>query len=804
MSRISATIRITIGLALLAVTALLAADGFGLVPDARRETIRGRAVLCESVAVHCSTLVGIGNIDAAESGLKALVDRNEDVLSAALRRQDGSTLVEVGQHAQNWQKLRDGRSTASQMLVPIYRGSRPWGTVEIRFEPIESAGWTDLLGHPLLRLVTFFAIGCFGVFFMYLRKMLQHLDPSKVIPDRVRAALDALAEGLVVVDQKERIVLANEAFAKRIGESSKKLQGRLLTRFEWSMDASNLEEQASHGFPWSRAIETGSPQLGEMLRLSSGSRELDLLVNASPVLGEKHSKARGALVTFEDVTPLKEKQAELTRMLQLLDASREEVRRHNKELQILATYDPLTQCMNRRSFFEQFESHWEKAQADGDDLAVIMIDIDHFKLFNDNHGHAFGDRVLKHVAGVVKDRLEAQQLACRFGGEEFCVLLPDATVEFAAEAAESLRQAIAVEEVDGARVTVSLGVSSRKLGAKTSEELLEQADKCLYVSKRSGRNRVSLWSEIPHDVEVDEQSAPRGESASVGDSISAQGLAALVATLNYRDPETADHSRRVADLAVAAAAVEGSLSLSEIRLMEVAALLHDIGKIGIPDAVLHKASPLSEVEWETMNSYGAIGVEIVNAAFGNDHLTRILQTYRAWFGGHPDDPAMPRGDEIPLPARLIALADAYDSMVSARAYRRGTSSEAAVSELKKCAGSQFDPRLVEIFSRAIECSYDESAEDQSALQTTPTAIGSAVERLAEACQRNDLTTVRALAGHLVKVARSSGADQIAETAGNLEGVLESEPELEKIFLLTDQMLELSRKHLLAPGVSEQA
>lgn len=793
MARISATIRITIGLALLAVTALLAADSLGLVPDARRAAVEGRVALSESVAVHCSTLVGLGNIEGAEAGLKTLVARNDDVLSAALRREDGSILVEAGNHSGAWEPLTGGHSTDSQMMVPIYSGHKPWGAVEVRFKPIIQAGWGEWLGHPLIRLVAFFAIGCFGVFFFYLRKMLQHLDPSKVIPDRVREALDALAEGLVVIDQKERIVLANQAFATRVDECPKKLQGTALRRLPWKTDGDE-GQAASPTHPWSRAISSGEPQLGQMLRLANDRQEFVLLVNATPVLNEEKKGARGALVTFEDVTPLREKQAELVRSLAMLNASREEVRRQNEELKILATSDPLTQCLNRRSFFERFEKCWNKAQARDDELAVVMIDIDHFKSFNDNYGHAFGDRVLKHVSSVLRDRLQTDQLVCRFGGEEFCVLMPNASIEQAAQIAESLRREIEQQRVDDACVTASMGVSSRKDGAGTTEELLEQADKSLYVSKRSGRNRVTLWGDVPDDVEIaDSPPSRNGPDAVESAPISAEGVAALVSTLNYRDPQTAEHSRRVADLAVAAAAVDGRMSVSDVRLLEIAALLHDVGKIGVPDSILLKATPLSDEEWEIMNSYGVIGVEIVHAAFRNDELTRVLETYRAWFGGDPAHPDLPRREEIPLSARLIAIADAFDSMVSDRVYRAGVPMEQAIAELRQGAGSQFDPELVEIFVSTLKPQSPSSRRhEQDCHPPAFTELRSSIERLADACKRRDLATVNALAGRLARMADKQGIAVIAEKAAVLESLVHKEPDLVRVVSLTCELLDICR------------
>ena len=249
---------------MLAVTALLAADTLGLLPDETQTKIRARAALCESVAVHCSIMAGKADMRGIHTSIEALVKRNPNVLSAALRRSDGRIVVEIDEHVSNWNLPAGSRSTSSQMYVPIFRGNQKWGTVEVRFSKIKSASWMNLLHHPLAKLVMFFAAACYLAFYFYLRRMLQQLDPSKVIPDRVRAALDALAEGLVVVDQKERIVLANAAFARRVSRTPRQTAGSRAKPL-------SLEARRRNN----RTAEPGSPSLepGDCRRATARRRD---------------------------------------------------------------------------------------------------------------------------------------------------------------------------------------------------------------------------------------------------------------------------------------------------------------------------------------------------------------------------------------------------------------------------------------------------------------------------------------------------------------------------------------------------
>jgi diguanylate cyclase (GGDEF)-like protein len=213
-------------------------------------------------------------------------------------------------------------------------------------------------------------------------------------------------------------------------------------------------------------------------------------------------KMRGAMATFNDETALQQANSVLVDMMDKLNNSQEQAKSQNEELQRLATQDPLTNCLNRRSFFERAELAWAKSVAKGQPLACIMADIDRFKSFNDNFGHAVGDQVIESVAKLLMSSFRNTDFVCRYGGEEFCILMPAAELGEAVKVAEKARAAIAkaiggkLKTKNPVEVTSSFGVSSLTHGAKDIAELINQADKALYLSKQSGRNKVSRWDQV--------------------------------------------------------------------------------------------------------------------------------------------------------------------------------------------------------------------------------------------------------------------------------------------------------------------
>ncbi len=474
-----------------------------------------------------------------------------------------------------------------------------------------------------------------------------------------------------------------------------------------------------------------------------------------------------------------------------LRSSRDELTDRNKELQYLATRDPLTSCLNRRTFFEIFDKQWTGAQRHQHSLSCFMVDIDHFKSVNDDHGHSVGDEVLRRVAKTIQKTARESDVVCRYGGEEFCVLLPETDTGRACQAAERIRRAIEGLEFENVSVTASLGVSSISLGAGDPQELLDQADKCLYIAKRAGRNQVIRWDERPADVasgDSDGRDEVGSSDAENDVPIPYPAVASLVSALAYRDVATAAHSTRVAELCVATAS--GLLSVKHTYVLEIAALLHDIGKIGVPDAILLKPGPLTPEEWETMLLHDRIGVEIVEASFSNQQLVDIVRYHHATYGGSADAPHFPKGQDIPIGARIVTIADAYDAMVSDRVYRKGRPPKEAFEELRRCAGSQFDPDLVERFI-SIVTDYKSIvlpiASKQTALQ-----VGQQIERLAQAVDDQDRAGIKALAARLETTAARGGIREIESMASDIKKAADEDPDLLSLLQLVDQLLTLCR------------
>lgn len=223
------------------------------------------------------------------------------------------------------------------------------------------------------------------------------------------------------------------------------------------------------------------------------------MVNSAPVLDEK-GKSRGAVVTFDDVTELEKQSYQLSRMVELLQRSRDKITRKNKELEILASRDSLTDCLNRRAFFRAAEQYRAAATREGSNSACIMADLDLFKSVNDRYGHAIGDQVIQYFARTLQSEVRDDDIICRYGGEEFCILLPRCDLEKAVGIVERIRQKIAAQgaqaipDVPGLRVSASFGVSDLTLGAPSIDGLLTQADTALYKAKEGGRNRVTCWN----------------------------------------------------------------------------------------------------------------------------------------------------------------------------------------------------------------------------------------------------------------------------------------------------------------------
>jgi PAS domain S-box-containing protein len=309
MKGLNARTYISLGLAVLVTSTLFAASFFGLVPDRPAAIRDGRAALAESLAITSTALVTRNDLATFESILRMVVKRNAELLSAGVRGADQTLLVAVGDHARLWSDAADAHSTDTQLHVPIFSGAAKWGQLELRYSNGHGAGLTAMLNSPLLLLATFMTVACALMFYFYLGKVLRHLDPSEAIPGRVRAALDTLAEGLLVLDRRQNIVLANEAFATLAGVRPEVLLGKSAAELPW-ID-SNGRPAAKASMPWLAQLKRNAQCVDSIIHLRDGRGEQRMfVVNCSPVLAEQ-GKPNGVFISFNDVTEIERNKIEL-------------------------------------------------------------------------------------------------------------------------------------------------------------------------------------------------------------------------------------------------------------------------------------------------------------------------------------------------------------------------------------------------------------------------------------------------------------------------------------------------------------
>ncbi len=510
----SPAMRLSFALVLLILNLLFLANWIGLIPDEAELTMELRKGLSESLALQFSSAADQGELQLIQNTLRAVVERNDDIRSAAIRTTNGQLLALAGEHLAHWKAPIDGKSTSTQVLVPVYRQGKKWATVEIRFASLWASDWLQGFANSFIGLLLFIGISSFLCYFFVIRRTLRELDPSAVIPERVQKAFDVLQEGVLVLDEKEQILMANKSFAKLVGKSPKKLVGLKGSELGWA-DCQNAKQIKQ--LPWLKVLIDGVEHRDSSLRLlDNHGNEIKLTVNAVRIT-DNANKCRGSLVTFADITQLEEKNFKLSDLVEQLQLSKEEIQVKNEELEFLANRDPMTLCLNRRSLDRQFDALFTKAKLEGSKLSCMMVDIDLFKTVNDRFGHSIGDQVIKSVADILKNCTRDSDLVSRYGGEEFCIILPGLELEKGAEIAERIRGDIEKNLCAGVKITVSLGVSSLEQNVGKPDELIIQADKALYAAKTGGRNRVVNWggsealtSVIDVDTEQQQSTAVAG------------------------------------------------------------------------------------------------------------------------------------------------------------------------------------------------------------------------------------------------------------------------------------------------------
>ena len=497
--RISATTRIAIALAMWSATVLLALRLVGVIDDGQTAELRHRANLAQSTAVACSQAASQNRLADAAVLMRTLRERNPDLLSIALRDSHGALTVVAGDHDRTWQA--ESRSL-NRIEVPIFNGDRVAGELQMVFAPIMADGWRGYVLLPSVRITLLALMLNFLGFFILLKRSFRRFDPSQVVPERVRTALDTLAEVVLVVDQRNRIMFSNRRLGEVMGDATRNLQGHSLYDLPWAAPPGNLTNDDTGA----RLTETDQ---GEWILNVAPEQQRVFKLNRSPILDDDGTR-QGTLISLDDITEIRRQHDQLQEAMTQLEISQAEIQQQNERLARLATRDSLTGCFNRRAFFETFGKVWESAARYHHPLSCLMVDIDHFKSINDRFGHAVGDDVLKQVGKTLQATARDSDIVCRYGGEEFCILLPHVDLDGAARAAERIRQAIAALAFRQLKVTASLGCSDRLQGAASPEAMLEQADQALYDAKQSGRNRVARFDLLA--FESDDDNNPLGDN----------------------------------------------------------------------------------------------------------------------------------------------------------------------------------------------------------------------------------------------------------------------------------------------------
>ena len=502
---------------------------------------------------------------------------------------------------------------------------------------------------------------------------LRHTDEElRQSRDQLEVILDGIADGILVQDAESGLVYANDTAARTLGfDDAKALVAAGLETLREGYEL--LDEDGNpldvDELPGRLALR-GAPAPERVLRcrrIATGE-ERWAIARSRPVLDER-SEVCLAISIFTDVTALKQSEQDRVDLLARAGA------------------DPLTGLLNHRVFHERLAVEVSRARRHGHELSLALIDVDNFKQINDGSGHQAGDRVLAAVAERLREVARSEDVLARIGGDEFAILFPHSGEVEAYAAVERARSAVSSTPLlENKRVTVSAGICDFAT-AHDADSMFRFADGALYWSKAHGRDVA--WIYDPGTIR---QLSAQERAEHLQQSQTLIGIRALARAIDAKDPNTRQHSDRVAALAARMAGVLG-WGFDRVALLSEAALVHDVGKLGVPDAVLLKPGRLTAEEYELIKLHPGLSAQIVEDVLRPEQV--------AWIRAHherPDGYGYPDGlieSEIPLGTSLLTLADVWDVMTVSRSYGIRKTYDQALEECRSLAGRQFSPEAIE-------------------------------------------------------------------------------------------------------------
>lgn len=462
--------------------------------------------------------------------------------------------------------------------------------------------------------------------------------------ERLRTTLLSVGDGVIATDRHGRVEIINEVAQHLTGWSGTEALGQPFGQVFKIIDEQTREKREN---PLLEVLSSGTPKSlsNHTLLASKSGGERAIAYSAAPIRNSE-GEVTGAVLVFRDVT---EEQMRVER------------------IEYLSYHDQLTGLYNRRFFEEKLQNF------DTDEylpLSIVMADLNALKLVNDTFGHAVGDRLLRRTAQVMKRVCGEKDIIARWGGDEFVLLLPKTTEQEAEEKAKRIQEALQTETVESMPISMALGWHTKTDSSEDVSAVFKKAENHMY--------RAKLFQ---------------------GSGIRSETIQALMVALYETNQREEEHSKRVSLLSQHLGRALG-LSDEESKELAITGLFHDIGKIAIDEAILNKPSRLTEDEWKEIMRHPEVGYRLLGAVQDmEDIASYVLAHHERWDGlGYPKGI---QGKEIPLQSRIVAIADAYDAMVSERPYRKSLAKQQAIEELEKNAGKQFDPEILDTCIRAI-------------------------------------------------------------------------------------------------------